>query len=298
MKNFDGLMMTAAVVGIGLAIFGSHTTMDAESTIERTGAQFDPALHVAVVNGVPVFQADLDKILTEFAATSGETVTDTDLERLRDQLINEQLMVQRADELGLYSSDDRVRAAAIEALTDLILTSEVKEGTPSAVTVSEIQAYYDLHQSNFNLAPTISFDVAYFLDEDARDTAMAAVENGANFTEIQESATKSAFPVPDRPIAVPSLKRYVGEDLAHIMELLAEPGISGPYQIGEMYAIINVTDITQGRERSLEEVFDLVRHELEREREEAALKKYIQWLQDRADIVRTQSADEAGEPVS
>lgn len=150
-----------AIVGLSIAGYGLFTA-------KGTATRSVPEEAIALVNGQPVLRGDFG---TQLETQTGETLAgssrDTQLKILND-MVREELLVQRSLELNFGETDQDVRNALVSAVTRQI-TMQVATANP---TPQQLQAYYDANPGRFTTEGKI--EVRDFIAKDARVASAAA----------------------------------------------------------------------------------------------------------------------------
>src|SRR4051812_32492524 len=103
------LLVAGALAGLAAAI---------ASITVRGGPASMPADAVAVVNGAVIRVADFDRAVGAVTSDRRDPIGADDRRALLDRLIEEELLVQRARELGLDTHDPAVRARLVAAMVE------------------------------------------------------------------------------------------------------------------------------------------------------------------------------------
>lgn len=101
MSRATGVLAAGALLGLAAA--------GAALLAPRAGPAALPDDVVAVVNGAPVRSADYRRAVAALAADRRDPLGDADRRFVLERLVDEELLVQRALELGLARHDRRVR---------------------------------------------------------------------------------------------------------------------------------------------------------------------------------------------
>jgi hypothetical protein len=132
------LCAAGAVLGLIIAGIGLFT---AKGT--RTSAV--PAEDVALVNQVPILMSDYLLQLRALYDVSLSEATAEQKKKVLDDMIHEELYVQRGVELGLQSDTIEVRAALAGAV-EAQVAADAAMAQPAE---AELHAYYDAHTGNY-----------------------------------------------------------------------------------------------------------------------------------------------------
>jgi len=139
--TFFGL---AALIGLGIAGFGLFT---AKGTVTHAV----PPENVALVNQRPILRTDfIAQAETELGKTFAETTT---AERLKvlDEMIREELFVQRGLELDFPGTDPDTRTALVAAVEQQV----VADVTTHQPTDAELQKYFDDNRGGYSTEGTM-----------------------------------------------------------------------------------------------------------------------------------------------
>jgi hypothetical protein len=143
------LLAFGAVVGLGIAGFGLFTA-------KGTGTHTVPPEMAALVNQQPILVSDFTtQLQSEFGVPIGRA-TEAQRKKVLNDMINEELMVQRGMEMNLPGSDPDVRTALVAGV-ELQNSANVLAKQP---TQAEMQAYYDAHKDRYRTQGVLTlFDV-------------------------------------------------------------------------------------------------------------------------------------------
>ena len=134
----------AALIGLGIAGFGLFTA-------KGTATHVVPPENVALVNQRPILRTDfIAQAETELGKTFAETTT---AERLKvlDEMIREELFVQRGLELDFPGTDPDTRTALVAAVEQQV----VADVTTHQPTDAELQKYFDDNRGGYSTEGTM-----------------------------------------------------------------------------------------------------------------------------------------------
>jgi len=133
------LLATGALIGLAIAGYGLFTA-------KGTRSHGVPAEAVALVNQRQILRSDfMTQAQTQFAVPFAQTTAEQRQQTLED-MISEELMMQRGLEIDLPSYDPDVRNALVAGV-ELEVTAGVLAQQP---TTEELQQYYQLHQDKYS----------------------------------------------------------------------------------------------------------------------------------------------------
>jgi parvulin-like peptidyl-prolyl isomerase len=273
------LLAAGAVLGLAWAALG---------LLERGGGGALPADAVASVNGEPVPADDYARMLAALASDRRDPLDDEDRRHVLDRMVDEELLVQRALELGLARHDRRVRADLTSALIASVV-SEAEERQPSA---SEIEAFYAETRDFFARPGRLRARqvlVRADADSDAAraraDQAAARLRAGEELARVaSELGDPEDAPLPDALLPPMKLREYLGPTALRTLLGLAPGAVSEPVRSEAGWRVLVLVEREAEWAPPLAEIEEQVRAEWVRRQGEIALREYLDELRRRADV--------------
>ena len=137
------LLLAGMLLGAALAVF---YIVRLPGTIEPT------ADAVAWVHGRPIARSSYESALQAVATDRKEgTLRPDDRERVLQRLIDQELLIDRAIELGLHERDPQIRNQLATAMIDFL--ARRAEDEASAASESDLRAFYDEQRFRFERSP-------------------------------------------------------------------------------------------------------------------------------------------------
>jgi parvulin-like peptidyl-prolyl isomerase len=279
-----GLLATGAALGLFVATAGI-----VETAPDR-GVPDDAAV---LVNGVPIREAAYERALAALAQDSREPLSDGDRQHVLDRLIEEELLVQRAQELGLDRSDPVVRNTLVSAMIESIV-SGVGQEEPSR---EEVERFYEDNREFFARTERfwvrqLRFAVARQEDggedgaalEKAREAA-ARLRAGEPISAVGRSlGAASVVPLPDGYLPANKLREYLGPTPAQAATRLASGEVSDPVRGGSAWYVLQMVERVASPPQPLEAVESQVRAEMRRRAGDDSLRAYLDALRADAEL--------------
>jgi parvulin-like peptidyl-prolyl isomerase len=132
------LLAIGAITGIAIAGYGLFTA-------KGTRVHGVPPEAIALVNQRPILRSDfITQVQTQYSERFAET-TPAERRKVLDDMIDEEMMVQRGLEVDLPSFDPEVRSALVAGV-ELQLFADVLAQKP---TDAQLQSYYDQHRAKY-----------------------------------------------------------------------------------------------------------------------------------------------------
>jgi hypothetical protein len=174
------LLACGAVIGLGIAGFGLFT---AKGTASHTVPPEDAAL----VNQQPILISDFTtQLQSEFGIPIGKA-TEAQKRKVLNDMISEELMVQRGMEMNLPGSDPDVRTALVAGV-ELQNSANVLAKQP---TQAEMQAYYDAHKDRYRTQGVLTLRDLYLPAGPAAQATMAKVAQALRASASPDSVIKT-----------------------------------------------------------------------------------------------------------
>ena len=156
------LCALSAITGLVIAGFGLFTA-------KGTRTSSVPADDVALVNGVPILMSDYIQQIRTLYDVPLSAATPAERRKTLDDMIREELYVQRGVELGLQSDTIEVR----DALVGAVEAQTAADATMAQPSDAELRAYYAAHLIDFADEGVLALE-DYRLPPGASPAAVAA----------------------------------------------------------------------------------------------------------------------------
>jgi hypothetical protein len=204
-------LVGGALLGVLIAVRGVVRPSHASTQL--------PADAAAIVGTVPVPLAEYERAVAAVEADRRDHRADADLRRhVLDRLIDEELLVQAAIELGMPTRDPRLRGQVASAM----LEGLVGASTPPP-SDDELRAFHASHAASFSRRGRVRFDAAFFRGDGAAaraEGARARLNAAEPFSLIAAEADPSPAVIPAVALPVSKIAEYAGPSVAKAVESL------------------------------------------------------------------------------
>jgi hypothetical protein len=235
----------AACTALGLALGLGAAIQDIH------GLRLSHGDAAALVNGQPISQDDVERMLSAYGADRRAALTREDRDKVLERLIEDELMAQRAVALGLPSTDPNARKLVVRALIDSL------SATAPEPTEAELRRYHAENAGLFRSADLISV------------TPVDATVRG----------------LPATPMTIDKLKDYLGGG-AEVLANIPQGGTAGPFTFAGQTFKVRVTARMGGAAQSFEAARGAVLTHFTTVRDGRRLRSYIEGLKRAAKIER------------
>jgi len=238
------LLAGGMLVGAALAVFYIVRIPDTAEPSTDT---------VAWVNDRPISRASYENALQAVAGDRKDgTLRADDRERVLERLIDQELLIDRAIELGLHERDPQIRNQLATAMIDFLVRRAEDEA--SAADEAELHAFYEEQQFRFERSPQYR----------------VAVEGGA-------------VPLPDGLLLAKEIEQRLGPSAARKVTGL-DAGESAVIGEGERQYTVRLLERRDGVLVPFDEARDAVEAAYLRDRSETAVREFLDVARRRTDI--------------
>jgi hypothetical protein len=246
---------------------------------------------VATVNGAVLRVVDYRRVLAALEGDRRNPVGDEERRFVLERLVDEELLVQRALELGLARSDRMVRSQLVAAM----ITSVTENAAVEEPDEAALRTFHAEHGEWFaapgrlrarqlwvRAAPARSEDEA----QARAAEAAARLRAGEPFEAVATTlGDPLVAPLPDAPLPAAKLVEYAGPGALAALAAEAEPGaVSEPLPHAGGFQVLALVAREDLRHPAFEEVAEQVRAEWRRRAGDEALRRYLTELRERAEI--------------
>jgi len=252
---------------------------------ERPGRSDLPPGVVARVGDATIRVEEYERLVAGLESDRREPV-DRELRRhVLDRMIDEELLVQRAVELGLVDVDRRVRAN----LTSAMIQSIVDDAEEKQPAPGELRAFYEENAGFFTSPGRLRVQQIFFrMRDDGRgpaaeraERAAARLRAGEDFAAVGEALGDEAISqLPDAPLPPLKLREYLGPTALRTAGELEVGAVSEPVRSGTGLHILRLVDHEPPATPPFEQVETQVRAEWRRRQGDRALRRYLDALRE------------------
>ncbi|MBT3224040.1 MAG: peptidyl-prolyl cis-trans isomerase, partial [Proteobacteria bacterium] len=216
--------------------------------LSPTSPQLDPNT-IAVVNNKRISAEEyFDALAALFIQQTGSSPTLQQRQQVLDDLVDQRLMLQQVNELGLVGTHE----VKLRQFRKQVILAGVQEPDET-----QLRRFYDDHPSLFTKHKSYHIDPAWFFGENSSERALFALtslEEGADFAAIHALADEAVVKVPDGPLPPSTLRNYIGPSAVAALEDLEIGEWSKPLSVAGGHLVVLVVDIGVGQRQPLEEV--------------------------------------------
>ena len=284
MRIDRGVVLLGVGAGVGIVVA-------AAGLVESRASGALPAGAVARVNGVVVRADDYERSVRALERDRPDGVGDTERRHVLDRMIDEELLVQRALDLGLARQDARVRRDLVASVIDSVV-AEHDDVKPSD---AELEAFYEREREFFSRPGRLWVREIWCRADTPADApaaeerarrAAARLRAGEGSIVVRDALGDRELAAPPDGLVPPAkLLDYLGPTVLRAALALEAGGVSEPVRSATGYHVVQVVEREASWLPPRAEVGEEVLAEYRRRNGDRALRAYLDELRARSEIV-------------
>ena len=266
-------MINKKIINIALIIvFFISLFLSLNAVIFETNFNLDSA--VARVGEKEISMQRFEEIIKVLDDQSNSELTLERKNMIRERLIDEELLIQRAIELDLIRNDSLIKGNIIQTMFQHIINSnEVIE--PSE---KQLRDYFRKEKDYFSSGKRFKLKNYSFRNLNEAETGSKYLKQN-NFDAFLNLTNKeNIFDVPEVFLTPQKIRDYLGPKALQELENLNKGDYSEVVQLNDIPSIIFCIDILYSKTPLFEEIYDQIKDKFIREREDILVKEYIENL--------------------
>lgn len=232
---------------------------------------------VAIVNGKPITTSYYNVIKEQMLRRN----PNAQQPQIMDNLIENELMLQKALELGLPESSPAARHALVGALKSLISNKTKAE----KLDENDIKEFYQQNLDKFRVSGTFTLKQIQVSKKDRAQDAYQALKKGEPWSSIlSQYEDKSISKLPKKAISEPSLRQYIGHDAVTELKKLSIGEYTQPHTVGDDYSIYMLVEKTPKGTPPLDKIRTRVIRQYQKQLIKSELNAFLKRLRKDANI--------------
>ena len=266
-------MIDKKYVNIALiVVFFVSLFISLNSVIFETNFQLDQA--IARVGEKEISRQRFEEIIKVLDDQSNSELTLEKKNLIRERLIDEELLIQRAIELDLVRNDSLVKGNVIQTMFQHIInSSELVE--PSE---AELREYFSKEKNYFSSGRRYKLKNYTFRNLNDAETAINLLNQSDLESFLKLVETESAIDLPNVFLSTQKIRDYLGPKVLDELPSLEKGGFSNIFEINEVPSIVICIDILLDNNPKFEEIAEQIKNKFIRDREDSLVKEYIENL--------------------
>ena len=165
-------------------------------------------------------------------------LTKKDKEYVLERMIEEELLIKRAIDLGMLENNPMARGTIVQQMIKNIIS----EGSRIEPEEKELIEFFEENIGFFTKANRLRVRQIYFSQDDFGDRVLREAKNaftrllkGETFDQVVLSGSNSALKVPDTLMNLSKVREYIGPSLMREAQLLKPGQFSEPKKVSETF---------------------------------------------------------------
>jgi len=280
----DDLTKHQSILGIGLII---GTLLAALAVVEKNNITDQNWAAKIEDQLIPYERYQMQ--LEGLARDKRSPLTNQDKEYVLERMIEEELLIKRAIDLGMLENNPMARGTIVQQMIKNIVT----EGSRIEPQENELIEFFQENIGFFTKANRLRVRQIFFSQDDFGDEAFVKANDafvrlnkGENFEEVAISGSKSALKIPDTLMNLSKVREYIGPSLMREAQLLKPGYSSAPNKVSGGYKIIYLVDREDAIQPEYSNIRSAVLSEFLKRRDDQSLRKYLDNLKKWYDVTR------------
>ena len=268
-----GFLIAGAVLGLGAAMWSALGVGEA---VTKYGDA------IAVVDGAPIPRSVYDTAIAGLAEAKRNPLTEAEKRTALERIIDEELLLRRALDLGLAESDPPARKALVNAMLQFSIADSAK----LEPTEEELRRFYADRPKLIAPQPLLTVRAVSLPGEEAARIAelRAALAAGQAFEAAAAAARAEPVLSPAGPATPAKIAEYAGATVRDTALAMKAGETFGPVAIARRVVFVHLVNRTDTPPPPLEDVRDVVIEEWRKRKAEDAFEAYLASLRARARI--------------
>ena len=216
-------------------------------------------------------------------------LTKKDKEYVLERMIEEELLIKRAIDLGMLENNPMARGTIVQQMIKNIIA----EGSRIEPEEIELIEFFEKNIGFFTKANRLRVRQIYFSKVDFGDKVLEEARNaftrlleGETFDQVALSGSNSALKVPDTLMNLSKVREYIGPSLMREAQLLKPGQFSEPMKVSGGYKIIYLVDREDAPKPEYSNIRSSVLSEFSKRRDDQSLRTYLDNLKKWYDVSR------------
>lgn len=267
------LMVFGALVGLMIAGYALFTA-------KGTTTLFVPADDVALVNQQPITRTDYFALLQASYQVDFQHASVEQRHAVLEDMIREELFVQRGKELDVAETDPDVRTAMVNAVEQMAAADVVTRQPEESV----LRTFYREHQDRYSQEGVIALHDLIFPAADMAAQAAAALSGGSPAAAVLDRFHGRDSGKVNGEEFYFAAKLHLGDALFDVARALPSAGVSTPTQQPDGIHVLHVVRNTPPYTRDFNAVETAVLNDYRNEQIKRTIAQYRVFLAKRAAV--------------
>jgi len=244
---------------------------------------FDQLNWVAKIDDRAISKNKYESYLSSVAQSRKSGLIDSDPESILERMIDEELLIQRAIDLGMLENNAEIRSVIIQKM----IASIIAEVENLKFSRDDLELFFIENKDFFAPSPKLHILKFTFLADQNDNAQLArALLIARDIEGVAQLAVSQVIRLPNTLLPAAKIREYIGPRLTQIALRLAEGEVSQLIlDEGNIHLLLSVQRLVE-EPRPFNEIYEEIESEFIRKKGEELFDDYLQDLRNWYDVVK------------
>ena len=234
----------------------------------------------------------MEKYLTQLDGLSKDKrspLTQKDKEYVLERMIEEELLIKRAIDLGMLNDNPMARGTIVQQMIKTIIA----ENARYEISDSELESFFLENSGFFTKSSRLRIQQIYFSNEQLKDDSLVVakkaydlLKRGDDFESVSKLGSPSALKIPNSLMTLSKVREYIGPSLMNLARELEINSFTSPIEVSGGYKIIYLIDKELASPPQFNDIKASVSSEFLKRKDDQSLRSYLENLKNWYDVSR------------
>ena len=234
----------------------------------------------------------MEKYLTQLDGLSKDKrspLTQKDKEYVLERMIEEELLIKRAIDLGVLNDNPMARGTIVQQMIKTIIA----ENARYEISDSELESFFQENSGFFTKSSRLRIQQIYFSNEQLKDDSLVVakkaydlLKRGDDFESVSKLGSPSALQIPNSLMTLSKVREYIGPSLMNLAKELEINSFTTPIEVSGGYKIIYLIDKKMASPPQFNDIKASVSSEFLKRKDDQSLRSYLENLKNWYDVSR------------
>jgi hypothetical protein len=234
----------------------------------------------------------MEKYLTQLDGLSKDKrspLTQKDKEYVLERMIEEELLIKRAIDLGMLNDNPMARGTIVQQMIKTIIA----ENARYEISDSELESFFQENSGFFTKSSRLRIQQIYFSNEQLKDDSLIVakkaydlLKRGDDFESVSKLGSPSALKIPNSLMTLSKVREYIGPSLMNLARELEINSFTSPIEVSGGYKIIYLIDKEMASPPKFNDIKASVSSEFLKRKDDQSLRSYLENLKNWYDVSR------------
>ena len=234
----------------------------------------------------------MEKYLTQLDGLSKDKrspLTQEDKEYVLERMIEEELLIKRAIDLGMLNDNPMARGTIVQQMIKTIIA----ENARYEISDSELESFFQENSGFFTKSSRLRIQQIYFSNEQLKDNSLVVakkaydlLKGGDDFESVSKLGSPSALKIPNSLMTLSKVREYIGPSLMNLARELEINSFTSPIEVSGGYKIIYLIDKEMASPPRFNDIKASVSSEFLKRKDDQSLRSYLENLKNWYDVSR------------